>query len=124
MWSSLLVKVGLWLARQGGWEIPVCTLRHWTADDQSKLDLSRLQGAEAQRRLDAELAKPDCTERHWPMLPDGLLDRATVLAADVDTRYPTGYGEAKRHDVYARLVKEFPRASRRSIGLAVELSIP
>lgn len=32
-------------------------------------------------------------------------------------------GEAKRHQVYARLVKEFPTEPRRNLGLAIELAL-
>jgi hypothetical protein len=32
-------------------------------------------------------------------------------------------GEYKRHQVYARLMKEFPELPKRSLGLAIELAL-
>jgi len=33
-------------------------------------------------------------------------------------------GEWKRHQVYGRLVKQFPKSDRRDISLAIELALP
>ena len=101
---------------------PPCPLRHWepcdarhfTSDDQAQLDV--LRGAVAQAESLVAVQHPDID----PL----LLLRAHELACDMESKYASGFGEAKRHEVYARLIKEFPQAPRKSIGLAVELSAP
>lgn len=37
--------------------------------------------------------------------------------------HPTASGEYKRHQVFARLIKEFPAAKHRDLGLEIELAI-
>lgn len=56
-------------------------------------------------------------------LPDlDPLDRmAGELVAEAMTR--DGSGEAKRHWVYARLLKAFPHRPKRDAGLAIELAL-
>ena len=49
------------------------------------------------------------------------LERAAVLVAAID-RVEQG-GEWKRHQVYARLIKEFPQISRKDLGLAIEIAV-
>lgn len=56
-------------------------------------------------------------------IPDPLLVRAKQLVAEADLSYPAGYGEAKRHHVYSRLLKEFPHRVHSRIGLAIELAV-
>ena len=151
MLSSLLVNFGLWLAKLGGWAAPACARRHWAETDQVELDrISRRLAAELSKPDCTERHFPECREHHWdgsdqavlddanarivawqeralrqwPTLSPAIVERATALAADAENKYPSGYGEAKRHDVYARLTKEFPQTARRNIGLAVELSLP
>lgn len=53
--------------------------------------------------------------------PDGLFQRAVVLVRDADKL--DGSGEAKRHQVYARLIKEFPARSKRDISLSIEAGL-
>ena len=50
-----------------------------------------------------------------------VLERATQLTQDADTSL-TG-GEAKRHQVYARLIKDFPMTPKRELALAIELAL-
>ena len=49
-----------------------------------------------------------------------LLSRARVLTQAADASFPSGYGEAKRHQVYSRLMKEFPEHSKRALSRAIE----
>jgi hypothetical protein len=57
-------------------------------------------------------------------VPDGpenpLLDRARILVQEQNQRWPDRDGEAKRHQCYARLVKEFPTRAKREIARAIE----
>lgn len=50
-----------------------------------------------------------------------LLERAGELVADINDH--EGSGEYKRHQVYARLMKEFPSFTHRQIALAIELAL-
>jgi len=63
-------------------------------------------------------------------VPAPLEARARVLVAEQTERYAglseykwSVSGESRRHQVYARLVKEFPDVRRRVISLAIELSL-
>lgn len=87
MLKQILIAVGLWLARQGGWEPP-----------------------------------RQCTRKHLPNLGTVLMDRVTQLCRAQDTAHGAGYGEAKRHQVYAQLIKEFPDTPKRVLALAIELA--
>lgn len=49
-----------------------------------------------------------------------LLDRTRQLVCEAEMNYPVTYGEAKRHAVYSRLLKEFPEIPRRQIGGVIE----
>lgn len=54
-------------------------------------------------------------------LLDGLQLRARALTAAQEPLFTgPGFGEAKRHNVYAQLQKDFPRLSRRVISRAIE----
>ena len=50
-----------------------------------------------------------------------LLIRTKELVAQFDP--VDGSGEYKRHQVYARLIKEFPTAQRRHLALAIEIAL-
>ena len=50
-----------------------------------------------------------------------VFDRAGVLARDADTTLSGG--EAKRHQVYAKLIKDFPIVNKRELALAIELAL-
>ena len=54
---------------------------------------------------------------------DALLARARVLA-EAQEAYADRSGEAKRHQVLAQLVKEFPDRPVRQIALAIEAGLP
>lgn len=53
----------------------------------------------------------------WPS--DALIERASVLTSQWAHR-PDLSGEYKRHQVYARMIKEHPTTSRRAIAMAIE----
>lgn len=50
-----------------------------------------------------------------------LLDRAKALVAEAAKLQ--GSGEYKRHIVYARLIKDFPKRPRTDLALAVEIAL-
>jgi len=56
---------------------------------------------------------------YWPS--PALVERARVLCREQEQ--PGVSGEYKRHQVYARLIKEYPAAAKRTLGLAIELSL-
>lgn len=49
--------------------------------------------------------------------------RAVALTQWQDGHWPDRDGEAKRHQVYAQLVKEWPDTSRREISRAIETAL-
>jgi len=49
------------------------------------------------------------------------MDRAKILVTSIDKAEQSG--EWKRHQVYARLIKEFPQISRKDLGLAIEIAV-
>lgn len=62
----------------------------------------------------------------WVMIPvpaDDLLDRARVLTQAQES-YAGRSGEAKRHQVYAQLWKEFPERSKRQMARTIEAALP
>lgn len=59
----------------------------------------------------------------WTIPHDALYDRACELVTIVDTTFTSGYGEAKRHQVYSRLIKEFPSIPKRIISRTIEAAI-
>lgn len=52
-----------------------------------------------------------------------LLARAGELVGVAERIFGAGFGEAKRHQVYARLTKDFPDISRRVISRAIEAAL-
>lgn len=49
-----------------------------------------------------------------------VLERARALAAQAEVVFGPGFGEAKRHMVYARLIKDFPDKTRRFLSRLIE----
>ena len=90
--KNLLVRVGLWLARKGGWTEPVPP----PPSAIPKLPLA-CEAAEPYRQRAQELI---------------LLEEPRDAS-----------GESKRHQVYARLMKDYPEASRKHLALAIELAV-
>lgn len=60
---------------------------------------------------------PDPSLVSWSLPPE-LLARAKALTDEVETAEASG--EYKRHQVYARLIKEFPSTPRRALSKAIE----
>ena len=56
---------------------------------------------------------------NWP--PEELICRARTLC--VEWQRPDLSGEFKRHQVFARLIKEFPQVEHRKLALAIELAL-
>lgn len=56
--------------------------------------------------------------------PLGLLEASVrALTAEADATWPEASGEFKRHQVLARVKKEFPAAREREIGMAIEQAV-
>jgi hypothetical protein len=51
---------------------------------------------------------------------DALAERAYALVRHEESQNPHSSGESKRHQVYARLIKEFPTRSKRVLSRAIE----
>ena len=85
--------VGLWLARWGGWKEFICLLPH------------------------------ECLRSHADVDPL-VLETAKELVSQEETEHPEpGYGEAKRHRVYGRLLKTFPDYPKRELSWAIEAAL-
>lgn len=54
---------------------------------------------------------------------DALYHRALVLTAAADQRHSPDHGEAKRHQVYSQLQKEFPAQGKRTLSRAIEAAL-
>ena len=118
--------VGLWLARLGGWSPSQLTDPFqrdlWARDrtiatlNERVADLKTTLAARDQDiwRLEGEINR-------WRISPE-ILERAAALIRDADTLL-TG-SEAKRHMVYAKLLKDFPEIPKRNLALAIELALP
>lgn len=52
--------------------------------------------------------------------PPPMLARVKQLTDEWDGKLGAGFGEAKRHNVYAQLIKEFPKVSKRELAYAIE----
>lgn len=63
---------------------------------------------------------PGCPYCH---VHDDVLQRAVSLTQLYERQYGAGFGEAKRHQVYARLMKEFPTIKRRTLSVAIERAL-
>lgn len=96
------------------------TLKHWSEHNaaetkhlQEILDLhQQSEGEKAEYRKTAFLISPEI---------QALIDGAATLASVHDAADMSG--EAKRHQVYARMIKDNPDASRNDIALAIEFAV-
>lgn len=57
-----------------------------------------------------------------PHVSDELLQRAIAVSNEIETEARGTNGEYKRHQVYARLRKEFPNSGKPAIALAIEVA--
>lgn len=51
---------------------------------------------------------------------DPYRDMTRALIAEAEQRFGAGFGEAKRRDVYAGLMKCFPQARKRDLAFEIE----
>lgn len=52
--------------------------------------------------------------------PHPYRDITNALIAEAEVRFGAGFGDAKRRDVYAALMKRFPTARKRDLAYAIE----
>lgn len=71
-------------------------------------------------RVGRRLAKIKTPEIVWP--DEAIVSRAQALTAE--WHQPDFSGEYKRHQVLARLIKDYPDVSRRTLAMAIELGLP
>lgn len=100
--SRGMVRVGLWLAHQGGWTTPVCTIRHWEPCRERHWEpcLEKHWTPCPNRHWEP------CTLEHWPKLAEALQTKTAEWMAEQERLNPHGSGENKRHLVYAKLLKD------------------
>jgi hypothetical protein len=142
------VRLGLWLAQKGGWTEAAPTVvtqpdprvveeRDGLKEQVAKLaELLHVKDVKLQMRevavkaaqdvaakLEADLAvaRTAAARAIAPSLDDATLERVKALVASYADQSMSG--EAKRHQVYARLLKEYPAASKRDLGLAIEVAL-
>ena len=58
-----------------------------------------------------------------PLSDPTVLSRARELTQEWESKLGAGFGEAKRHQVYARLIKEFPEKSKRQLSAIIEAAL-
>lgn len=97
-----------------------CDARHWTDADQEYVNSLLAQINQTRYDLEAERLKAS----PLPEVKAALLMRAKELTDGAEHTFPAGFGEARRHDVLARLRKEFPCCPQRHAALAIELTLP
>ncbi len=175
---SWMTDLGLWMARQGGWQEPVilplepcaqcAVLTQQTIDLGSTIDRQAVQLAQQVAELSARPTITarcencaDVTETNASLsreikalqvegqgyktiierLSQESEDRKVLLSQSLESLIvPTDLvlraktlsagpwaesqgGESKRHQVYAKLIKEFPEVPKRKVGLAIELAL-
>ena len=121
--SQWMVQWGLWLAQQGGWrETPPLEP---LSSDPSDL-AARLRHAEAKANmrgveLHDALDRLRALEARQAVVTPTTMQRVHEL---VDAQvHREASGEAKRHAVYAQLIKDFPAISHRNIAMAIEIAL-
>mgnify|MGYP001558843935 CR=1 FL=1 len=138
-------RLGLWLARKGGWTVPApeIVVQHVVEQDPKVVAerdellehlrvLTSLLGAkdaeiktsqDAIRQLGTELRtiRTSAVQTWSASLSGDTFERVKTLVSEWSGL--SGSGEAKRHQVYARLIKEFPNVLKRDLGLAIEMAL-
>ena len=116
MWCKWLISWGIWLARYGGWsEEPI------TAPYEEQIRQQEQAIARVMTGLRDEISTLYARTATAATVSTPVLTRAATLIRDADTTLSGG--EAKRHTVYARLIKDFPGTSKRELALAIELAL-
>ena len=114
--KTWLIDLCLVLAEWLGWtppDVPGFLRRIRSLEETTQEQTARQMTAEAEiTRLRART--------YAPSVPTPFVTRA----ADLTTTVNPGFGgEAKRHQVYARLIKDFPDAPKRDLSMAIELAL-
>lgn len=122
--ARLLVALGLWLARLGGWIPPLVSAVTAPLDHAElaavKRELSYVKGTLLHDALDHVVVLERHFAKDWTKgIDTTLLARTRELVTKHDEFDHSG--EAKRHAVYAQLLKEFPTARKRDVALAIEI---
>ena len=127
------IQLGMWIARVGGWQPTQTESLIQLADELRGILRDELPATVEQvvhKKLDSlyteemnraisEKAKWATKAQVWPS--DTVVERARVLAAEVDL--PGFSGEYKRHQVLAKLIKEYPGEPKRALAMAIELAL-
>ena len=149
---NIVIRFGMWIARVGGWQpAPLASLTQLSDELRGimrndvpsmvsslaqelrgilntdlPIQVANLVHEQVQDIYDSELqhvmeeqAKWSVKAHVWPS--DLLVGRARVLTDEVEL--PGFSGEHKRHQVLARLTKEYPGESTRTLAMAIELAL-
>ena len=121
--NEWLIQCGLWLARLGGWlpaaPVPLPPDAALLHEVQSKLQMRGVELAAARDQV--QVLERRLAQSILPSIGGNVLTRATELIRTQAERDVSG--EAKRHTVYAQLIKDFPDVLRRELGLAIEVAL-
>ena len=116
MWRKWAVQFGLWLACHGGWSKGSITAPYEEQIRRLSVDAERLSIGFSNEIRDLQARMATSATVSPPVFA-----RAGELTRDADTTLSGG--EAKRHAVYARLIKDFPAVNKRELALAIELAL-
>lgn len=124
--TEWLMRFGLWLAKQNGWTEPIVVppgpaedLRMRLHEAETKLHMRGVALHDAQDRvtqLERRLVQP-----YAPAVSTGVMARTGELIRAQDALDRSG--EAKRHAVYAQLIKDYPTLPKRELALAIEVAL-
>lgn len=64
-----------------------------------------------------------CGVALFPQPSGEVYTEAMRLALVAQETYTAASGEYKRHQVFAKLIKTFPEASKRDLGMAIEMAV-
>lgn len=127
-----LQRFGLWLAWLGGWSPVAADQRAAAAEAARAVLADAYHRSEKARQVAEDALQTALIEREQaagalraysaPNLAPLLFFRAKQLVAEQAGNHGVS-GEAKRHQVYAKLRKEFTQDPHRDIGLAIELAL-
>ena len=116
MWRKWIVQFGIWLARHGGWD-EASIIAPYEQQIERLLEEAEQEASSKARVIDDLQARMATAAT----VSKPVFDRALQLTQDANT--VLSGGEAKRHLVYAKLIKDFPATSKRDLALAIELAL-
>ena len=91
-----------------------------------EVEVERLVEKEVEVRVEVPIEIPCAHPGVWVQVPEAvskILPRVRELVAEQQRQDPhIQAGERKRHQVYARLIKEFPFTKWKDLALAIELA--